>query len=72
MKNEVVLRPNLEFHFFKTYADYEAFIHACNKRCCKLMNMDLFTDRLRELAGVERNEYPYVVAVNKQKRRKKE
>lgn len=72
MGGKFVFKPELEFHFMKTYAEYDEFIHECDKKCCKLANMDFFTKALRELAGVPAGEYPYVVAINiKKKSRRK-
>lgn len=72
MEDEIIISLQLEFHLFRNYEAYGAFLKRKGDiRCCMMLPLGPLTCNIRGLAGVERNDYPIVVAMKKQKRRKK-
>ena len=71
MEEEIVLKPNLEFHLFRTYKAYEEFRkRKKGKRTCMMMKLGPLTCSLREMAGVERDDYPIVVAMIRERKKR--
>ena len=72
MEDEIIIGLQLEFHLFRNYKAYEEFMkRKGSRRCCMMMKLGPLTCNIRELAGVERDEYPIVVAMKKQRKQKK-
>ena len=68
LEDEVVLNMELEFHLFKTYKAYEAFMkRKGDKKCVMMMKLGPLTCKIRQAAGVGRDEYSIVVAMRSQK-----
>lgn len=71
MEDEIILKPNLEFHLFRNYKAYEEFMkRKKDKRTCMMMKLGPLTCSLREMAGVERDDYPIVVAMVRARKKK--